>query len=144
MSPCQTCASNNGSSCLSCVSGYYLFNNSCLANVSCGVPCTCPSGAYLVLSSRTCSACPSTCLTCLSATICSSCFDGYYVSQQTCTACPSNCKTCTTYFNFTSLSQSVLCYVCSDGYVATAAVTTLRGDVGFICTPCSSNCLTCV
>ena len=69
ISPCKTCLNLTSNGCLSCQSGYIMFNGSCLSN--------CPGSYYL--SAGSCLACPSTCLSC-SYGICNTCVSGYYLS----------------------------------------------------------------
>jgi hypothetical protein len=76
---CATCVTTINT-CLTCVSGLYLKNTSCVA--SCG------TGYYI--NNSTCSSCPSTCSSCSSSTICTGCLSsGFWVYNGLCIdTCP--------------------------------------------------------
>ncbi|KRX07463.1 Insulin-like growth factor binding protein, N-terminal [Pseudocohnilembus persalinus] len=121
-SECATCT--QFTVCQTCNTGYYLYNNDCLAN--------CPDGYYKDVPNKKCEPCDSTCYTCsgpsnLDCITCQTTPQHYYLTSQTrcyqncpakyyaedssnpksCDQCHSNCVTCT------SLS---VCQTCEIGY----------------------------
>lgn len=79
-SPCEYCSNSSVYSCQTCISGYYLLNNTCFA--------TCPSNYYN--SSGSCLVCVSPCFTCTTELSCLSCTNNTYLYQNQClTQCPS-------------------------------------------------------
>jgi hypothetical protein len=139
-------------SCLTCVTGYYLYN------ATCGP--TCPSG-YIGLN-RLCAPCINNCLTCSGSTaICNSCQPNFYLynatsptcvnpcpapllmnpNTMTCTGCSAQCASCATYATQClscpagSFLQNTSCLSsCNIGYYPQATV----------CTPCPAICTACL
>ena len=103
---CQSCTYNTTTvttTCRKCLSGYYLFNNTCNA---CGVGClvcssfdptvcsTCAPQMF-VNSVNKCQKCPDGCHTCEKATgRCTSFIAGYIVRNNATVRCSPGCLTC--------------------------------------------------
>ena len=77
MSPCVNCISD--SQCLSCISGQYYYNYSCVTS--------CPDGYFT--NTDECSVCISPCKYCTDEVTCLSCDEGYWDGTQCTTECPS-------------------------------------------------------
>lgn len=84
---CATCS--NLTSCLSCITGYFLQNQAC---ISCKIPqclaclsqtnCqNCNTFFYQSPDNTSCLPCPANCQQCTSATVCIGCIDFYVVSE---------------------------------------------------------------
>ena len=69
ISPCLTCNGSSLYNCLSCVAGYYLFNNNCRK--------TCMTGFWLNLDKNTCDACMPGCLACANVNTCNTCMTNW-------------------------------------------------------------------
>ena len=149
-SPCELCTSL--SVCLTCASGFFLFNSSC-SN-------TCPSAHYVPLDKQ-CQPCVGNCLTCSGTTShCLSCNNGTYLyapsatcdttcpdglfgnlTSGECGGCESPCSVCSvTTSNCTScvsgkffLTNQCLDACPAEGYYA----------LGSNCEQCHSNCTVC-
>ena len=77
-SPCLTCGSTD-TSCLSCLSGFFLAYSSCFS--------ACPSGMYA--SGNICTLCPQGCGSCINSTACLTCTTGFYLFDNQCLrSCP--------------------------------------------------------
>ena len=144
--PCLTCLSV--SRCLSCVSAYYLYDNSsCTQN--------CPNGTLATVD--TCQLCSPTCATCAnSIATCTSCSSPLIFYQNQClTDCPALTypynQTCTTCIDpcVTCAASPSLCLSCTPGKFLLANscvdVCPLNGYYlsGATCLTCSQNCLFC-
>ncbi|KAL4450910.1 hypothetical protein ABPG74_011752 [Tetrahymena malaccensis] len=137
--PCQTCASGNTNSCLSCPSNYYLdatqntcniCSNNCVNCVNQLTCSQCQSG-YILDANNQCVICDQTCKTCSNqVNQCTSCFDGYYLNTSTnnCSPCITGCKQC---------NNSTSCNIgqCINPYFYDANTQT--------CQSCSPQCLNC-
>lgn len=147
---CMTCSSNNPSSCLMCLPGFYF----ALSNMMIGscMPCTPSSNCYscssannsqclscytnMILMNGMCMACSSSCATCSStnAKVCTSCPVGCVLSQGSCIAISlvaSNSSACS--FGCQSCNSNV-CLLCYSGYSL---------NTNGYCTPCLPGCDTC-
>lgn len=129
MQACGVKSAWNGTAC-SCVSGFYLIQNSCL-------PCDKNSNYYPAFSTcicnpgfygnfQLCNACDASCLTCFSSGpnsciscpsdkvllngACLGCGAGKFISNGQCASCSSNCNTC---------SSPNICLTCLPNYILT-------------------------
>ena len=117
LAPCATCITSD-TQCLSCQTGTYLFNSTCVAS--------CPDTTYL--DGAECQPCSSGCLTCgTSSTQCtscnpassipylhnqqciSSCPDGYLATGNACSQCQAPCASCA--------GSLETCTACVSGYL---------------------------
>lgn len=117
VSPCATCTTYT--SCLSCVSGNFLFGTAC--SPSCPTGYAGVSGDCLVCTSncKTCSGATNYCLTCNNGTYflntsnscMTNCDPGLFIdyTSQSCVGCASPCKTCA--------NSSSTCTSCLTGYL---------------------------
>ncbi|WAR16678.1 TENX-like protein [Mya arenaria] len=132
---CSSCIKSNGK-CLSCNSGYYVYNGKCTA---CGTNCAvCGSGGCTSCHDgywrSTCDEnCAQNCALCRKSDgYCLSCGSGYYLYNDKCTACGINCAVC----------GSIGCTSCHDGYWGS----TCDENCAQNCSSCSKsngNCLYC-
>ena len=142
---------SSSSSCLSCVSNYYLYNGQCLTS--------CSASYYADNSTNQCLSCDMTiCLTCtLSASNCltcntnyfmhnssciSTCPSGYYPNsvKGTCDSCPFPCSTCT---NYTFCSSCLTSYYLFSNRCFSSCPVNYYPDNSSLCQSCSANCQTC-
>ncbi|KAM3127649.1 hypothetical protein pb186bvf_020246 [Paramecium bursaria] len=111
---CTTCVSGyqiqQNATCLSCTATNIL---NCVSSSCDGSTClSCGTGYSLV--SNACVLCPSNCSTCTSITACSTCVTGYINnSSNQCQVCPANCLSCS--FLGSSTTQTT-CTKCADTY----------------------------
>lgn len=161
---CLACSSNcfkcnkNAKFCTSCFEGFYLRNNTCVAN--------CGNGYYLDQTVLECFACLkpcgncssiSSCLDCLNSTYIlyygeclTSCPDGSYSNQSTCYSCPPTCLTC----KYSQVNNSVRCSSCNSGlYMSTQLEGTCVNNCSLLeygdiitrnCYNCIAPCLSCI
>lgn len=135
---CKTCA-YKASFCQQCITGYYLYNNTCLS--------TCPDGYYGNINR--CDRCINPCRTCRNMTYCltcisnflnsttglcvgqSQCADGFYADMNSlqCQPCVSPCLRCTVRADLCSKCTSPLLLhlgtcvsTCPDYYYASVTV----------------------
>lgn len=158
ISPCYTCTTS--AICLTCVSGTYLFNNTCST--------TCPTGYYVANpTTNNCDACSTSCVTCsILITNCTSCVSPLLIYQNQCrTTCPSplvpqngtcgacdlSCLTCSNQpLNCTSCNTaSLIPYLynnhcqstCPQGYyknLGLGACSLCSSVIGLNCNDCAS------
>ncbi|EAR81858.2 zinc finger lsd1 subclass family protein (macronuclear) [Tetrahymena thermophila SB210] len=140
--PCLTCNQpKNSSACLSCIDGFFLFNNQCL---NCQSPCascidsssnclSCIENYTFIQSQNYCSPnCDPSCKTCSSPNnnqSCLSCDDGFYLTNDQCIQCQFPCLTCQ--------NQSNNCQSCSVNYI----LDTLNNQCQPICDQTCKSCL---
>ncbi|EAR92882.2 transmembrane protein, putative (macronuclear) [Tetrahymena thermophila SB210] len=121
---CKSCLTSNQQQCLSCISGYFLSNNSCIpcdpSCLTCGTSSTsclscfsgyflnqatnkcikssdsCPSGFYQDNISNSCKSCQTPCSTCSGPSIfeCTKCVNGYYYNQSSIIKCIQCSQSC--------------------------------------------------
>lgn len=156
-SPCSTC-SGTSSFCLSCISGTYLYNSSCLT--------TCPKD-YFIANTVTlrCDACNSNCLTCSNTTtfcltcnntlglyfennVCrSNCSYNYFLVNNICTYCALPCKICSG-----SINSCSSCYINSTNpiFFNSFCISSNQCPIGHYvnstnlsCEVCPTNCSQC-
>jgi hypothetical protein len=149
--------------CLSCQTGYYLINTSCVQN------CTSASN-YLQFTDSTsyiCRVCPFPCLTCASNTTtsisyCLSCVVGYLFSGSCPLICPDGtyasftsivtcglCNTSSPYFCSSCTVNATTCTSCQSGYVLYNSLCMSACPSGYfnsssVCTECLLPCLECL
>ena len=150
-SPCAACS--NSISCLSCISSYYLYNNSkCVS--------ACPDGT--LLNVNVCESCDGSCVTCsIAPSNCTSCFaynneltylyqhtcvpscPSYYYpdsSESTCFACEFPCLEC--YNMYLCISCADLSYYLYDNQCLEECPSTTLPSYPY-CLLCTDNCLSC-
>ncbi|KAL4489343.1 hypothetical protein ABPG72_018998 [Tetrahymena utriculariae] len=139
---CLTCNQpNNSSACLSCIDGFYLFQNQCL---NCLSPCatcltsssnclSCIENYTFIQSQNNCTPnCDPSCKTCSSQNnnqSCLSCNDGFYLINNYCMQCQSPCLTC--------INQQDNCLSCPENFILD-----IQNNQ---CSPiCDQTCKTCL
>ncbi|KAL4490865.1 hypothetical protein ABPG72_008601 [Tetrahymena utriculariae] len=155
---CMSCSNscfnciNQSTFCTDCVSGFYLYNNSCVNPcpnnlVIQGNMCqsSCIQGFYLDFSSNKCLQCPSSCISCFNQY---QCYNGcqpnhYFLDGQCLQTCPSGyfpvsgifpqCQKCLQYCS--ACSNGTTCSSCISGYFLDSATQT--------CLSCPYNCSQC-
>ncbi|KAF9026747.1 growth factor receptor domain-containing protein [Hymenopellis radicata] len=164
---CKTCNGATSNNCLTCASGTYVFNGTCVSASSTGV---CDGGSLIADNNKgACDTCGAKCTSCQIAAFttastvdqlkCTACLPGSFLSNgacidscpsgtfvnpsdnSTCTACDSSCSTCAGSASF--------CLTCpnsqlaSDGTcVASCPSGTFKKDSG-TCLTCHPDCATC-
>ncbi|EGR29062.1 zinc finger lsd1 subclass family protein, putative, partial [Ichthyophthirius multifiliis] len=88
------CSNCNATTCLACLTTYFLEGNSCVKN--------CPPGKYGNTTNRQCTACLDKCATCSNATDCDTCFENRVIRS---CECPAN--------SYDSLDFKKSCTICS-------------------------------
>jgi hypothetical protein len=145
--------------CLSCYSGYYLYNASCVTS------CASASTYMTYPGSNVCVSCLAPCLTCISATQCLSCSPSIYLYENA--TCLAQCGA--GYYKYTNPNGQIMCMKCwssfcikcTDGGSAsctdcgTAFLQSGRclntcdtssyyvDPISFQCTPCDPTCNGC-
>ncbi|XP_068190180.1 proprotein convertase subtilisin/kexin type 5 [Antennarius striatus] len=150
---CKKCVLYNPRHCLSCIDGFYSFQDGCYKN--------CPAKTYSVEEEMTCIPCDDTCVSCdqhecywcetdlfLSEGSCvSECPDGFYGDEDTneCEECHSDCVTCDGPEDDDCLScedgQTLDDGACASEHEACPAKTFRSGDGG--CEDCHVACESC-
>ncbi len=165
VSPCASCVGLSATPyfCLSCVTGYYLWDYSCVT------PCpnllfgylgnclaVCPQTTFADTTTHNCLNCISNCLECPSVTTCSLCVNnafllsgvcylicpaGYYgdSSSSLCLGCDGNCLSCNGPLPSNCLSCAAGAVLVSGVCYTTCPINTYSAS----CIPCDSSCLTC-
>jgi len=146
---CNTCNGGTSSNCLTCFSGYTLYNGVCIQN--------CNSTSYYSINLSSCLPCNSAfsnCTTCSSigCTVCNVgfnvsagacqqvCPNGTYLQNQQCISCSSYCISCSNSSSCNQCTNSSL--ILMDGQCYTSCPTQTYLSNG-ICLPCTQTCSIC-
>ena len=148
---CKTC-SGSTTTCVSCNSGTYLYNGTCVSSCPPLITVTIGSACIECMSNcQTCSGSYDNCTLCptgkvLQNSVCvTTCFTGYSVTTATpyvCQLCTGNCLTCANEsYKCTSCLNQLYLYG-TDCVTLCPNLTTIIQ--GYTCIPCASPCLTCI